>query len=330
METLLDIRNLSIGVNIEGSWLPAVLDISFTVYKGEVLGIVGESGCGKSLTALSIPGLLPRGARRQNGAIYFEGRDLAGLDEEELRPLRGSKISMVFQEPLPSLNPLMSAGRQIAETLELHGEKDNNREKVIALMGRLGLPEPEKLINAYPHQLSGGMCQRVMLALALISGPRLLIADEPTTALDQNTGEQILSLISGVTREGTSSALLISHDLSVIQSVCSRVLVMYSGRIVEEGPVEAVFSRPAHEYTRLLLGAIPDRKRKGQRLAGIPGRVPSIAERPAGCPFNKRCPSAQDLCSVAFPAKRRAKALSEDAQGGEHSSRCVLYPGEEV
>jgi peptide/nickel transport system ATP-binding protein len=336
METLLDVQNLSIGVSINGSWLSAVLDLSFTVYAGEILGIVGESGCGKSLTALSIPGLLPRGTKRQAGAVYFGGRDLAGLDEKELRPVRGREITMVFQEPLPSLNPLMRTGRQIAETLELHGQKDRglNRKKVLELMEQLGLPDPVRLINAYPHQLSGGMCQRVMLALALISGPKLLIADEPTTALDQNTGVQILSLISGVNREKGTSVLLISHDLSVIQRICSRVLVMYSGRIVEEGPVEAVFSQPAHEYTRLLLEAIPDRKRKGQRLAGIPGRVPSIEERPAGCPFSSRCPGVQESCLAAFPPKRLIAASGfkdgPDAKRGEHSSSCVLYSGAEA
>ncbi|MDR1429340.1 MAG: ABC transporter ATP-binding protein [Spirochaetaceae bacterium] len=337
METLLDVRNLSIEVSVNASWLQAVEDINFTVYAGEILGIVGESGCGKSLTALSIPGLLPRGARRQGGSVWFEGRDLTVLGEKELRPLRGRDITMVFQEPLPSLNPLMRTGRQIAETLELHGyrDRDLNRKKVLELMGQLGLPDPERLFNAYPHQLSGGMCQRVMLALALIGGPKLLIADEPTTALDQDTGGQILSLISLINRERGTSVLCISHDLSVIQKVCSRVLVMYAGRIVEEGPVEAVFSRPAHEYTRLLLGAIPDRRRKGQKLANIPGRVPSLEERSGGCPFSGRCPGVLDLCLSAFPEKKlisaggsAADSGGSGAKRGEHSSRCVLYSGE--
>jgi peptide/nickel transport system ATP-binding protein len=265
--------------------------------------------------------------------VYFGGRDLAVLGEKELRPVRGREITMVFQEPLPSLNPLMSSGRQIAETLELHGQKNKalNRKKVLELMEQLGLPDPPRLINAYPHQLSGGMCQRVMLALALISGPKLLIADEPTTALDQHTGSQILSLISGINREKGTSVLLISHDLSVIQSVCSRVLVMYLGRIVEAGPVGAVFSRPAHEYTRLLLGAVPDRKRKGQRLAGIPGRVPSLEERPGGCPFSSRCPGVLESCLAAFPQKRLIAGSGDvpDAKRGEHSSSCVRYPGAE-
>ncbi|MDR1211754.1 MAG: ABC transporter ATP-binding protein [Spirochaetaceae bacterium] len=328
METLLEARNLWIEVSVNGSWLPAVQDLNFTVYAGEILGIVGESGCGKSLTALSLPGLLPGGTRRRDGSVYFEGRDLTGLCEKELRPVRGRDIAMVFQEPLPSLNPLMSAGRQIAETLELHGQKDRdlNRKKVLELMGQLELPVPEKLINAYPHQLSGGMCQRVMLALALIGRPKLLIADEPTTALDQNTGSQILSLISNSNRERGTSVLFISHDLSAIQKICSRVLVMYSGSIVEEGPVEAVFSRPAHEYTRLLLGAIPDRKRKGRPLANIPGRVPSLEERPGGCPFSGRCPSVQERCLSAFPEERLIAAVDAGTAGRKHSSRCVLYP----
>jgi peptide/nickel transport system ATP-binding protein len=284
----------------------AVDGISFRLDQGEIVGIVGESGCGKSLTALSIPGLLPRFGLVSGGNIVFQGRELTGLAEKELRAIRGKEISMVFQEPLSSLNPLVKIGRQITEPLELHGEKDRgrNEERAIKIMESLGLQEPAKLLRLYPHQLSGGMCQRVMIALAMIAGPRLLVADEPTTALDVSTQAQILELLKKINRETGTSILFISHDLSVISRLCHRVLVMYSGKIVEEGAVEEVFTRPCHEYTRGLLGSLPDRQGKGKALANIPGRVPSIeAPRPPGCPFAPRCARAVEQCNEGFPAK---------------------------
>jgi oligopeptide/dipeptide ABC transporter ATP-binding protein len=315
---MLEVRDLSVGVKRGGAYPAAVEHIDFCVYPGEILGIVGESGCGKSLSALSIPGLLPPAARLLGGSAVFEGRDLFSIGEAELRRIRGGEITMVFQEPYASLNPLMRVGKQIAEVLELHGREDRslNRKRVLEFMEKLDLPE--KTAGAYPHQLSGGMCQRVMLALALIGRPKLLIADEPTTALDQHTEAQILALIAGVNREQGTSVLFISHDLSVIRRLCTRVLVMYSGRIAEEGPVEEVFTAPAHEYTRLLLGAVPGRELRGRPLAMIPGRVPAIEERPRGCPFNTRCPRAGEACFRSFPEKRET--------GRDHYSRCILYP----
>ncbi|MDR3248731.1 MAG: ABC transporter ATP-binding protein, partial [Treponema sp.] len=238
--TILQVDDLRIAIN----GYIAVDGISFSVKEGEILGIVGESGCGKSLTALSIPLLLPETARITGGTIRYRGAgqtkdgqaamDLSRLPESALREIRGKEISMVFQEPHSSLNPLLRIGRQITEPLELHGEKDKaeTRQKALSLMDGLGLPEPEKLLSLYPHQLSGGMCQRVMIAMAMICGPRLLIADEPTTALDVNTQTQILELLKQINRETGTAILFISHDLSVIRSICHRVLVMYAGKLV--------------------------------------------------------------------------------------------------
>jgi peptide/nickel transport system ATP-binding protein len=320
MGTVLKVSGLSIGIRKNKKLLPAVSDISFEVEEGEILGIVGESGCGKSLTALSIAGLLSPPAEVCGGrAVFQNGKDLLGLGEEELCRLRGKELSFVFQEPFSSLNPLMRIGAQIAETLELHSEKDKappNRERlrgrVLQMMKKLDLREPEKLFDAYPHQLSGGMCQRAMIALAVIAGPRLLIADEPTTALDLSTQAQILELLKQLNREQGTSILFISHDLGVIRKICGRVLVMYSGRIMEEGPVEEVFSLPAHEYTRGLLGSIPGRNMKGRPLAAIPGRVPSIEELSApGCPFAPRCPKS---CQAPFELRSL----------GRRKTSCVL------
>jgi peptide/nickel transport system ATP-binding protein len=319
MAVLLRVRDLRIL--IKGNI--AVDGLSFHVDQGEIVGLVGESGCGKSLTALSIPALLPQGGSVAGGSVVFRGRDTASLGERELRALRGREISMVFQEPLSSLNPLVRIGRQITEPLELHGQRDRagNRKRALEIMESLGLPEPDKLLRLYPHQLSGGMCQRVMIALAMITGPRLLIADEPTTALDVSVQAQILELLKKINRERGTSILFISHDLSVINRICRRVLVMYAGKLVEEGTVEEVFTRPCHEYTRGLLGALPGRQGKGKPLTNIPGRVPPIeAPRPPGCPFAPRCSRALDKCRASFPG--------ETALSPTHRFRCLGAAGE--
>ncbi|MDR0451459.1 MAG: ABC transporter ATP-binding protein [Treponema sp.] len=303
MTPLLRVKDLAINIVHGKNVFSAVKSISFELWEGEILGIVGESGCGKSLTALAIPGLLPQAAEAGSGSVFFEGRNLLALSEQELCRVRGNEISMVFQEPLLSLNPLLRVGRQIEESLLLHGKKDrkNNREQILGIMESLGLPDPAGLFRAYPHQLSGGMCQRVMIALAMICGPRLLIADEPTTALDAAIQAQIIGLIRKINRERGTAVLFISHDLGVIRRLCHRVLVMYAGKIVESGKAEDVFRRPLHEYTRGLIGSIPDRKRKGSALANIPGKVPSVEEQLPGCPFAPRCAKARERCREAFP-----------------------------
>jgi peptide/nickel transport system ATP-binding protein len=316
---LLKVQNLSVGINRGRKILSAVDDISFSIQSGEILGIVGESGCGKSLTALSIAGLLPQAALVSGGSVVFDGRNLLECAETELCAIRGRDLTMVFQEPASSLNPLIKIGAQIAEPAELHGQKDKARirKEVLELMARLDLDDPEKLAEAYPHQLSGGMCQRVMIALAVICKPKLLIADEPTTALDVTIQAQILDLMKKINRELGTAILFISHDLSVVSRLCGRVLVMYAGKLVEQGPVERVFSHPVHEYTRGLLGSIPSREHKGRPLASIPGKVPSLEEgRPQGCPFWPRCNRRGPSCGPAFPA--------EQDRGDGHLVHCVL------
>jgi peptide/nickel transport system ATP-binding protein len=326
MEELLEVRNLSIGIHNksdEKKVLHAVEDISFDIKNGEILGIVGESGAGKTLTALSIPGLLGTHMEVTGGEVIFSGRNLIGMPDKALQAIRGKEISMIFQEPFSSLNPLVKVGVQIAETLELHGEKDRAlaESKAEQLMERLGLPESAKLAKTYPHRLSGGMCQRVMIALAVIGRPRLLIADEPTTALDSGTQGQILALLKEINEDMGTSILFISHDLEVIKNLCGRVLVMYSGRILEEGNTDEVFFHPAHEYTRCLLNSVPDRAKKGTDLIAIPGKIPSLEEgRPRGCPFHPRCEKAMSRCAGEFPQARSVSAT--------HVTRCVLAEGE--
>ena len=316
MEKLLEVKNLSIGIHRRGGLLSSVEDISFNLGSGEILGLVGESGSGKTLTALSIAALLGEDKEVTGGSILFLGRNLLGLPEKDLKAIRGKEISMVFQEPFSSLNPLMKAGDQIAESLELHGGKSSSKSRVTELMAKLKFSEPEKIAKSYPHQLSGGMCQRVMIAMAMINGPRLLIADEPTTALDRCTQSQIIALLKGINRDMGTSILFISHDLNVVKDLCDRVLVLYSGRILEEGGTGEVFSNPAHEYTRCLINSIPDRARRGKDLASIPGRIPSLEEgRPQGCPFHPRCAKAGPLCKGDFPPARFVSAA--------HKTHCV-------
>ncbi|MDR1318257.1 MAG: ABC transporter ATP-binding protein [Treponema sp.] len=307
---------MSLGVRRGKNIFTAVDRVSFRIDEGEILGLVGESGCGKSLTCLSIPALLAPEIERLGGDIVFKGRNLAGLSPEELNRVRGKEISMIFQEPAASLNPLHRIGPQIAEALELHGlgDKKSRRAEVLGMMENLGLPEPEKLAKAYPHELSGGMCQRVMIAIAAICRPALLLADEPTTALDTAAQTQILELLRKINREFGASILLVSHDLGLVSRVCGRTLVMYAGKIVESGNRDDIFNRPAHPYTRSLIDAIPRREQKGKPLANIPGRVPSIEEPRSGCPFAPRCARAEKRCAAAFP--------EEANLGGSHRVYC--------
>jgi peptide/nickel transport system ATP-binding protein len=306
MTPLLEVQNLSIGVKRGKAYLPAVDALYFQLYPGEILGLVGESGCGKTLTARAIPGLLPQGVQITSGHIRFNGTDMRKVSKKELRRIRGNELTMIFQEQMTALNPLLKIGRQISEPLELHGEKDKKLlyAKTIEVMRKTGLPEPERLVSAYPHQLSGGMRQRAMIAAAIISGPKLLIADEPTTALDAAIQGQILRLLKTINRDLGTAVLFISHDLDIISRLCDRTLVMYAGRLVEAGDAQSLFANPRHEYTKALIGSIPSGERKGKPLATIPGKTPSIEEeKPAGCPFAPRCLRAEALCFAGFSGK---------------------------
>jgi oligopeptide/dipeptide ABC transporter ATP-binding protein len=302
---LLSVRDLVTGFDTDDGRVRAVDGVSFDVYPGRTLGIVGESGCGKSVTALSIIRLLPQPmAHIERGQILFEGQDLASVDYDTLHKIRGRRIGMIFQEPMTALNPSHRIGRQIAEPLSLHlGLRPREAlERAVELLRELGIPSPELRVTEYPHQLSGGMRQRAMIAIALACRPALLIADEPTTALDVTIQAQILELMNQLQRELGMAMILITHDLGVIAETCDDVAVMYAGRIAETGSVFDLFERPRHPYTRGLLASIPrlESPRK-QRLATIEGMVPGLAQFPNGCRFNNRCPHSTPLCVEQAP-----------------------------
>ncbi|MDR0817040.1 MAG: ABC transporter ATP-binding protein [Clostridiales Family XIII bacterium] len=303
MKELLWVQNLSVGIGKAGCEALAATDVSFKLGEGDIMGIVGESGCGKTLTALSVLGLLPDAAHVTSGSIFFGGQDITALSGRSLADIRGNEISMIFQEPMTSLNPLMKIGRQIAEPLILHGAKDKKliRDKVEDMVDKVGLTVSSRLLDSYPHQLSGGMRQRVMIAIAMINRPKLLIADEPTTALDVIIQAQILDLLKKINRDYGTSILFISHDLGAVNQLCNCVNVMYAGRIVERAKTRTIFIHPVHEYTKGLIGAIPLKSHKGKELANIPGKVPGIGENKAGCPFAPRCGAAAAECFKAWP-----------------------------
>ncbi|MFI5015208.1 MAG: ABC transporter ATP-binding protein [Hyphomicrobiales bacterium] len=314
---LLEVDDLTVTLNTARGPAKAVRGVSFCLDRGETLGLVGESGSGKSMTALAILGLLPEGAE-VTGRVLFEGRDLLTLDEAGLCRVRGDRLGVVFQEPMTALNPLHSIGRQVAETLMLHRGTSVGaaRLEAIRLLDRVGIPEAARRVDAFPHQFSGGQRQRVTIAIALACGPDLLIADEPTTALDVTIQRQILDLIAGLVEEDGMALLLISHDLGVIAENVARMLVMYGGTIVENGSTQAVFARPSHPYTRGLFGARPRLGGgRGVKLATIRGTVPELADMPQGCPFAGRCPLTIEACGAALPAP---VALS-----GAHAARCI-------
>jgi len=305
-DIILSVRNFSAGFEREGEILRAVDDISFELAKGETLGVVGESGCGKSVTALSIMRLLPVPAGRYlGGEILFDNRNLLSLPPEEMYKIRGNRIAMIFQEPMTALNPVKKIGKQIAEVFEIHKnglkQRDFYRE-TIELLDKVGISEPDQRMNEYPHQLSGGMRQRVMIAMALACRPDILIADEPTTALDVTIQAQILDLISNLQKEYGMSVIFITHDLGVIANLSDNVVVMYAGKVAEKGSAREIFSDPSHPYTRGLLDSIPrfSHQRK-TKLKSIDGMVPSIADYPGGCRFRERCEYAFEPCSINHP-----------------------------
>jgi oligopeptide/dipeptide ABC transporter ATP-binding protein len=307
MEPLLDIRALEIGFPAGGGRsLPVVRGASLGVARREIVGLVGESGSGKSLTALAVLGLVPTPGRILSGSVRLNGRELVGLPERELRAVRGARIGLVFQEPSAALNPVLTVGAQIAEAIRAHlpVSRASARRRAIDLLDRLSIPDPERRYGEYPHQLSGGQRQRVVLALALAAGPDLLIADEPTTALDVTLQAEVLDLLVELRDELGLAVLLISHDLGVVAQICDRVAVMYAGEVVESGTVAEVFARPLHPYTRGLLAALPRLGAPAPRgeLPAIGGQVPSAADLPSGCAFHPRCPERLPECPEIHPA----------------------------
>jgi oligopeptide/dipeptide ABC transporter ATP-binding protein len=305
LDAILEVRDLVTTFDTDAGRLTAVDGVSFTVRRGRTLGIVGESGCGKSVTALSIMRLLPQPMGRiAGGKILFDGRDLTTLAPDAMHEVRGGRIGMIFQEPMTALNPVHSIGRQLSEVFLLHRTKDKADawRRSTAMLRKVGIPEPDVRMNEYPHQLSGGMRQRIVIAMALACEPAIVIADEPTTALDVTVQAQILELMQGLQRELGMAIILITHDLGVIAETCNDVVVMYAGRIAEAGPVQDIFSRPSHPYTRGLLDSIPtlDKPRK-TRLNVIEGMVPGLKDLPAGCRFQNRCPYRIEICATQPP-----------------------------
>jgi peptide/nickel transport system ATP-binding protein len=314
---LLEVADLAIDLPTPQGPRRVVRDVSFSLRAGEALGVVGESGSGKTMTALALMGLLPEGAR-VSGALRFEGRDLVGLDEAEMRKIRGNRIAMIFQEPMTALNPLHRIGAQVGEPLRLHRglSKAAAWAKAVELLGHVKLRDPERMARAYPFALSGGERQRAMIAMALSCGPNLIIADEPTTALDVTVQAKILDLLAALGAESDMAIVLVSHDLAVIARHCRRVLVMYGGAVMEEGPVESVLGDARHPYTRALLEARPRfGAPRGERLNAIAGAAPAASQAPRGCPFAGRCPRTADAChDVTPPAIRLAN---------DHVARCL-------
>jgi peptide/nickel transport system ATP-binding protein len=303
-ELLLELDDLSTHFDTLAGTVRSVSNVSYRLYAGQTLGVVGESGCGKSVTALSIMRLLPMPPGRfAGGAVRFRGQDLLGLSEKQMRQIRGNRISMIFQEPMTSLNPVLTIGRQIVETVRLHQKLGRKQalaraEKMLRLVQ---IAEPERRVHEYPHQLSGGMRQRVMIALALACNPDVLIADEPTTALDVTIQAQILELLRSLQKKLGMGIVMITHDLGVVAESCERVVVMYAGRKVEEAPVAELFDRPLHPYTRALMASMPAMNTRADRLAEIPGMVPPLHDLGAGCSFAPRCGYATERCRAEVP-----------------------------
>ncbi len=320
MENILEIKNLTTSFFTSSGEVQAVRGISYSLKKGECLGIVGESGSGKSVSSMSILKLLPDTARIKAGEILFGGMDLTKMTPHQLRKVRGNRISIVFQDPMSSLNPLLPVGDQVGEMLWEHDKamgKAQRRQKVLELFEMVRIPEPEKRYKSFPHEFSGGMRQRVMIAMALACGPELLIADEPTTALDVTIQDQILRLMKKLQEEMGTSILFITHDLGVIAQLCTRVIVMYGGMIMEEAPIDEIFYAPRHPYTMGLLASVPGiHQDKSERLKPIPGSPPDMLAPPQGCPFAPRCPYARRICAQQMPQEYRVNE--------NHRSLCWL------
>ena len=320
---VLELRDLRTRFHTRDGVLPVVDGVSFTLGRGQVLGLVGESGSGKSVTGFSVMGLVDPPGRIEGGEVLFQGQDLRTLPPKALRQLRGDRIAMIFQDPMATLNPVLRIDVQMVEAVRAHRDVDTAtaRRHAAETLALMGIPSPEERLRAYPHQLSGGMRQRVAIAIALLHKPALIIADEPTTALDVTIQAQILSEMQKLVKDSGTAMIWISHDLSVVAGLADAIAVMYAGRIVEIGAVDDVLDRPQHPYTQGLIGSLPSANRRGARLKQIPGMAPHLARLPAGCAFAPRCPRATPACQVAVPA-----LVAPRAEVPAHQARCI-HPG---
>ena len=320
-ETLLEVKDLRTQFKRgKKDWITAVNGVSFNVNAGEIVGLVGESGCGKSVTSLSVMRLHNERLTKISGSIKFDGKEVLDLTTSEMQSMRGNEMSMIFQEPMSALDPIMRIEDQLAEAISLHNSnmsKAEIHERCVNALKLVGIPEPEMTLRNYPHELSGGMCQRVMIAMAMSCEPKLLIADEPTTALDVTIQAQILALMEDIRNRRNTGILLITHDLGVVAETCSRVIVMYAGNIVEEAPVKELFANPQHPYTEGLIASVPRLGKRLHRLPSIPGSVPDLSVMPEGCRFAPRCKYAQDSCKQKLPE------LQTVAEG--HRCACPFY-----
>jgi dipeptide transport system ATP-binding protein len=315
--SLLSVEHLDVAFETRRGLVHVIQDMSFELKRGRTLGIVGESGSGKSVSSLAVMGLLPPTARIGSGRVMFDGRDLLKASEGEMQSLRGGKLAMIFQDPMTSLNPSFTVGFQIEEALKTHGVKGDLREKAVELMAQVGIPDPALRLTSYPHQLSGGMSQRVMIAMAIACSPDLLIADEPTTALDVTIQAQILALLKKIQKERGMGLILITHDIGVVAQMADDIVVMYAGHVMESGPKDDVIRRPKHPYTQALLESLPGSHGLAEfrsRLPTIPGLVPDLLARPSGCQLSPRCPYVIEKCKAAVPPLR---------QVGPNSVRCI-------
>lgn len=331
MEELLKINNLKTHFFTKKGVVPAVDGISITIPKSSIVGVVGESGCGKSMTAMSIMQLIRKPGKIINGTIELEEENLLNLTRSEMRKVRGNKISMIFQEPMTALNPVYTVGKQVQESVTIHHpeiSKEDAKKMVLEIFQAVGIPEPERRYNSYPHQLSGGLRQRVMIGMAMVCNPKLMIADEPTTALDVTIEAQILTLMKNLQKERNTSILLITHNLGVVAEICDFVYVMYAGKVMEQANTFELFKNTCHPYTLGLLKSIPKITSEKQRLYNIKGVVPNLMKLPKGCRFCPRCDNAMPKCFVEEPPLYKVKSVIENS--GDHFVRCFLHENSEV
>lgn len=331
MEELLRVRNLKTHFFTRKGVVPAVDGVSISVPKSSIIGLVGESGCGKSMTAMSIMQLIQKPGKVINGSIELEDEDLLTYSKSKMRNIRGNKISMIFQEPMTALNPVYTVGKQVSESIRIHHSdisKQEAKQRVLDIFRAVGIPEPERRYSSYPHQLSGGLRQRVMIGMAMVCNPKLMIADEPTTALDVTIEAQILSLMKNLQMEMDTSILLITHNLGVVAEVCDYIYVMYAGKVMEQANTFELFKNTCHPYTEGLLKSIPKITSEKQRLYNIKGVVPNLMKLPKGCRFCPRCDKAMAKCFEAEPSLYKVKSVVENS--GDHYVRCFLYEDSEV